>query len=186
MIRINLLPVRLARKKENAKKQLSVYVLSILFTVLVMSYLGISFSGRVTSLAAELQKVQNDTNKYTKIVRELEQEKKQKEKIQEKLGLIKLLQNAKTGPVHLLDEICANLPAKKLSLNAMKQDDKGLNLKGIALDNETVAQYMKNLSHSPYLTNVELVNSEQLVVNGKKLMQFSVNCQMKAPQTGGK
>lgn len=186
MIRINLLPVRLAKEKENIQKQLSVYVLSTVFTLAVMSYFAIAIANQVTSLAAELQVIQSDTKNYDKIVNQLEKEKKQKEKIQEKLGLIQALQKAKSGPVHILDTVCSSLPDKKLWLNAMTQDQKGMTLKGVAMDNETVAQYMRNLSRCPYLTSVDLQNAEQQVVSDKKLMQFVLICQIKSNQVESK
>ncbi len=183
MIKINLLPVRLARKKENAQRQLSVYVLSVLFLVLVMSYVAISFSDRAKSLSAELDETRTETTKYQKTVQEMDQQKKRKEFIQEKLALINQLQLTKSGPVHILDDISAKLPPRKLWLTTLRQDQKGMFLTGMALDNESIAQYMRNLSTSPYFVAIDLINSAQTIENEKKLMQFAINCQMKAPTT---
>ncbi|MEW5949455.1 MAG: PilN domain-containing protein [Thermodesulfobacteriota bacterium] len=179
MIKINLLPVRLAKKKENIRKQLSVCLLSVFFIVLAMAYLGISFSYQIKSLTDDIGQVRNEIGEYSKVVQGLEEQKKQKDLIQKKLDVLGRLQRNKTGPVHMLDEISTNLPEKRLWLKAVKQTENKLLLEGVAMDNATIALYMKNLAASPYFTNVDLINSAQETVNSVKLMQFSITCEIK-------
>lgn len=180
MIRINLLPVRLARRKENVRRQISIYFLSIIFIALVTVYISMSFSKKIEALNSNIEQVQSEIKGYDKIAREVKEQKKQKDLIQKKLDVLNQLQRNKTGPVHILDEISANLPEKRLWLKAIKQDGKRLLLEGIALDNETIASYMKRLTASPhYFTNVDLVNSEQEMVKGIKLMRFAIVCETK-------
>ncbi|MDP3029123.1 MAG: PilN domain-containing protein [Deltaproteobacteria bacterium] len=179
MIKINLLPVRLAKKKENIRKQLSVCLLSVFFIVLAMAYLGISFSYQIKSLTDDIGQVQNEIGTYNKVVQGLEEQKKQKDLIQKKLDVLGRLQRNKTGPVHMLDEISTKLPEKRLWLKAIKQNENKLLLEGVAMDNGTVALYMKSLAASPYFTNVDLINSAQETVKGVKLMQFSITCEIK-------
>ncbi|MFZ5994053.1 MAG: PilN domain-containing protein [Thermodesulfobacteriota bacterium] len=179
MIKINLLPVRLAKKKENIRKQLSVCLLSVFFIVLAMAYLGISFSYQIKSLTDDIGQVRNEIGEYSKVVQGLEEQKKQKDLIQKKLDVLGRLQRNKTGPVHMLDEISTNLPEKRLWLKAVKQTENKLLLEGVAMDNATIALYMKSLAASPYFTNVDLINSAQETVNSVKLMQFSITCEIK-------
>ncbi|MEW6328039.1 MAG: PilN domain-containing protein [Thermodesulfobacteriota bacterium] len=186
MIKINLLPVRLAKKKENIRKQLSVCLLSVFFIVLVMAYLGISFSYKIKSLTADIGQVRNEIGEYNKVVQGLEEQKKQKDLIQKKLDVLGRLQRNKTGPVHMLDEISTNLPEKRLWLKAIKQTENKLLLEGVALDNATIALYMKSLAASPYFTNVDLINSAQETVSSVKLMQFSITCEIKGLQPENK
>ncbi len=179
MIKINLLPVRLAKKKENIRKQLSVCLLSVFFIVLAMAYLGIFFSYQIKSLTDDIRRVRNDIGTYNKVVQGLEEQKKQKDLIQKKLGVLGRLQKDKTGPVHMLDEISANLPEKRLWLKAIKQNENKLLLEGVAMDNGTIALYMKSLAASPYFTNVDLINSAQETFKDVKLMQFSITCEIR-------
>lgn len=182
MIKINLLPVRLARKKENIRSQLSVYFLSVLFTLLVMTYLVSSFSSHVKSLAEDTRRVQEEISRYNKLVQEMEKEKQQKDLLQKKLGVLDKLQEENTGPVHILDEISKNIPEKRLYLKAVKQDGKTILLEGIAMDNETIASYMRSLAASPYFAGVDLINSAQEMVSGVKLMQFTIAGETRMPQ----
>ncbi|RLB32469.1 MAG: pilus assembly protein PilN, partial [Deltaproteobacteria bacterium] len=47
MIRINLLPFRAARKKENIKRQISIFVLTTLFAFAAMGYVYIQLESEV-------------------------------------------------------------------------------------------------------------------------------------------
>ncbi|MFH1148763.1 MAG: PilN domain-containing protein [Pseudomonadota bacterium] len=181
MIRINLLPVRLAKKKENAYRQLSVFFLSILFIASVGGYVWFHLVEQAVALGKELEVVRSDTTRYNNLVKEMADQKKEKELTQEKLNLINQLKITKSGPVRTLDEICTRLPKNRLWLDTVKQDAKGLFIKGMAIDNITIAEYMKNLAGSPYFSNIDLINSEQKVIKDTKLMEFILMCQTKAP-----
>lgn len=186
MIKINLLPIRLAKKKENIRKQLSVCLLSVFFIVLVMAYLGISFSYQIKSLTDDIRQVRNDIGTYNKVVQGLEEQKKQKDLIQKKLDVLVRLQKDKTGPVHMLDEISAKLPERRLWFKAIKQTENKLLMEGVALDNATIALYMKSLAASPYFTNVDLINSAQETFKDVKLMRFSITCEIRGLQPENK
>ena len=56
MIRINLLPFRAARKKENIKRQISIYVLTVILLLVGMGYTFLD-------LNSELSKLKDDENK---------------------------------------------------------------------------------------------------------------------------
>ena len=53
MIRINLLPFRAARKKENVRRQVSIFFLSFFFVVVVLVYYHISLGSKITNLKAK-------------------------------------------------------------------------------------------------------------------------------------
>jgi len=46
----------------------------------------------------------------------------------------------------------------------------------VALDNETIANYMDALNRSKYFAGVELEASEQIDRGGMKLKKFSLHC----------
>jgi type IV pilus assembly protein PilN len=50
MIRINLLPFRAARKKENIRRQISIYVLSVAFLFIVMIYFFLQLNSTLNGL----------------------------------------------------------------------------------------------------------------------------------------
>ena len=82
MIKINLLPVREARKKENIRRQVSMFFLSILFAISVMIYLTITMNRSILELTEKIQTAQNDLAKYQAEEREVKKIKSELQKLE--------------------------------------------------------------------------------------------------------
>ena len=156
MIRINLLPFRAARKKENIRRQISIYVLSVVFLFIILFYAFLRLNSTLSGLKAEEQRLQAEVKTYEATIRKIAQLEKKIKEIRAKLDVIKELEKNKTGPVHLLDEIAMAVPKEKLWLTALKESKGTLTLQGTAMDNETVALFMTNLERSDYISAVDL------------------------------
>ncbi len=156
MIRINLLPFRAARKKENVKRQISIFALTIILAVLGMVYVTMQLNSELAGLKEEEKKVQAEMAALQKIINEISRLEKEIKEIRTKLGVIKELEKNKTGPVHLLDEISKAVPKEKLWLRSMSESKGSLSLQGTAMDNGTVALFMTNLERSDFIHTVEL------------------------------
>lgn len=78
--------------------------------------------------------------------------------------------------VRVLDDLANLTPTRRLWLVSLDQKPGSLQLSGIALDNATIAQFMKSLNESPYFTDPKLSRSSLMVVGGRKLKQFSLTC----------
>jgi type IV pilus assembly protein PilN len=79
--------------------------------------------------------------------------------------------------VRVLDDLAMSLPGK-LWLTSLKEKDGKMELKGIAMDNPTIAQFMTNLEKTGVIKNVELVVSQQLERKDLKLKEFTLTCQV--------
>jgi len=64
MIRLNLLPFRAARKKENVRRQVSVIILSLVFAIIVMGYLFVTLSSKITDLNTKIKETKTEVEKY--------------------------------------------------------------------------------------------------------------------------
>jgi Tfp pilus assembly protein PilN len=53
-----------------------------------------------------------------------------------------------------------------------------MEIKGMALDNPTIAKFMTNLEKSGVVKNVELVVSQQVEKKILKLKEFTLTCQV--------
>ena len=71
MIRINLLPFRAARKKENVRRQISVFLLSFALIIIAVVYWNIWLGNRITKLKARNQDTIVQIAKYEKINKRL-------------------------------------------------------------------------------------------------------------------
>jgi len=178
MIRINLFPFRAARIKENIRRQVTVYLLSVVFLIAVMSYYFLDLNGKVKSLRRDQDAKENELATFKDTNIKIAKLKKTIAEVEVKLKTIKGLEKGKTGPVKLLDDIATSVPRDKLWLTTLKEQGGTLTLVGTAMDNETVADFMNKLDSTESLTSVELVRTRQKKVKELKLnlKDFELSC----------
>jgi len=178
MIRINLLPFRAARKKENIRRQLMIYGLSVVLLVSIMGYTFFYLTSTLSGLKEEEKRVQDELKTYEQTIKKIVELEKKIKEIRAKLGVIRELERNKTGPVHLLDEIALAVPKEKLWLSNMKETKGTLTLTGTAMDNETVALFMTNLEKSEYISGVDLQSAKLRTIPDYKLnvADFVLEC----------
>ncbi|MBW2353950.1 MAG: PilN domain-containing protein [Deltaproteobacteria bacterium] len=156
MIRINLLPFRAARKQENIRRQVSIYFLSVLCLITLMTYFYLSLSGELADLEGEQRQLKSELDSYAKITREIARIRKRTREIQEKFNVIRELEKQRSGPVRLLEEIATSVPVDRLWLSALTEKDGILTIEGNAMDNDTVALFMTNLEKKKQIKSVDL------------------------------
>jgi len=178
MIKINLLPFRAARRKENIRRQITIYVLSVALILLVAGYLFLNLNSTLSDLADEKAAQKNELAKYADTIKKIKAIEKKVAAIQEKFDVIKELEKNKTGPVRLLDEIAMAIPKDRLWLKSIKEQKGSLTLSGTAMDNDTVAIFMINLEKSPQITSVDLKSTklQNLKAYKLKVSNFSLTC----------
>jgi type IV pilus assembly protein PilN len=178
MIRINLLPFRAARKRENIKRQVTVYGLSVILLLVAMAYVFLQLDGRLSEVKAQETQLNQELAKHKKTIARIKTLKKKIKLIERKLGVIQKLEEGKQGPVRLLDELAKAVPKDRLWLSAMAESKGNLTLRGLARNNETVAEFMVNLEKSPIVLTVDLQSSKSTTVRGASLSQFSLKCKV--------
>jgi len=178
MIKINLLPFREARKKENIRRQITIYCLTTALLFTVMIYYFLQLNSTIGSLREDEKNVKAELARYQKTVSKINQLEKKIKEINAKLNVIKELEKNKTGPVHLLEEITYAVPRDKLWLSSLKESGGKLTLTGTAMDNETVALFMTNLERSEYINSVELQSTRMRSLPQYKLRvsDFVLEC----------
>jgi type IV pilus assembly protein PilN len=178
MIRINLLPFRAARKKENIRRQISVFVLSVVCLALLMGFVFLNLSRTVAALEADMSSKKKELATYAETTKKIEVLKKKIAEVRAKLNVIKDLESKKTGPVLLLDELSMAVPKEKLWLTALDEKKGILTLKGTAMDNDTVALFMTNLENAKHVVSVDLKTAKLKNLPNYKLnvVDFVLTC----------
>jgi len=170
MIRINLLPFRAARKKENIRRQISVFALSVVCLALLMGFVFLNFSRTVAALEADMSSKKKELATYAETTKKIQELKKKIAEVRAKLNVIKELESKKTGPVLLLDELSMAVPKEKLWLTDLSEKKGILTLKGTAMDNDTVALFMTNLENAKHVVSVDLQTAKL-----KNLPKYKLN-----------
>ena len=65
MIRINLLPFRLARKKENIRRQVSVFSLSLVFIILALCWVFFTLDDELSQTQNKVAQIKTESLKYS-------------------------------------------------------------------------------------------------------------------------
>lgn len=181
MIRINLLPIRQIRKRQRLKAEVFLFAcaLGLVFSLLGAGWLGLNLkAGKLEEgIAALEQKKQS----YQAIIKEIETLKKEKQLVEKKLETIKQLKAGSQIAVRVLDEVASRTPTSRLWLTVLQHANGILQLNGVALDNETIAQYMQQLEASEYFEKTELTSSAQTGVAGQKLKSFAITANIVVP-----
>jgi type IV pilus assembly protein PilN len=176
MIRINLLPFRAARKKENIRRQVTVFSLFLVFVILTLFYGHWYLNGRITKLENKVAQTKKEVKKYKKITNEIASIKKKLAVLKKKTGVINKLKKNRFEPVHLLDTMSQKLIAKRMWFTKFQTKQNQVIITGIALDNKTVADFMTRLEGTGLFASVKLTKIQSKKIKGSNLKSFNVIC----------
>lgn len=160
MIRINLLPIKETERALGRRQQMSLVALGLVTTLLIMVIpyliqgrkLG-ALDGKIESLTKEIQAM----NLQVREVRDIDRLKRE---VQTKLQIIEDLNRKRVGPSRVLDDLSLASP-ENLWLIDFNEVGSAATFTGLALDNETIAKFMRQLQASPYFYGVDLVETSQ-------------------------
>lgn len=175
MVRINLLPVRQIKRRQQAVNELLIFCLAFVGLLVVGTMVfGITLH-KVNTLKEDIAALKIEKNSYNKILKQIEELKKKKKSLEAKTATIEKLKKGSQVGVRILDEVALRTPSNRMWLKSLKQSANSLKLAGVALDNATIAQYMYSLAGSKIFVTADLDNSSQTEVAGQKLKSFSLS-----------
>ncbi len=178
MIKINLLAVRETKKKETMQQQIVLAVFAVLLTLGAIGYFHVSITNKVKNVVAEKAEVDKNVKKLKKEIGDLQDLKKKAADLDNKKNVINELEIERNGPVHIFEEL-ANATPPELWIDDFLQKGRDLTLKGYAADNETIANFMRNLNNSPYFTGIALVKSEKTKSGNLTVNVFTLKMKIK-------
>lgn len=181
MIRINLLPFRAARKKENIRRQISVFALTFIFFIIAAVAWNMRLAAKIDDLNKSVETTKKEVAKYKKITAKIKKIKKQLQVLQKKTQVINKLQRNRFEPVKLLDTMSDKVIAKRMWFNGFQNLGRKVQINGIALDNRTVADFMTRLEGTGMFGTVRLQKIQKQVVKKSSLKKFQITCLKKGP-----
>jgi type IV pilus assembly protein PilN len=182
MIRINLLPFRSNRKKENIRRQLSIFVLSLILAVVAIFGVNFFLGSQIGDLGRRITTTQAELEKYEKINKEIEEIKKKLDNLNKKLAVIRDLEANRYEPVRLLDTLSQVMIDKRMWYTALDMKAELVNISGIAMDDKTVADFMLRLEGSGLFSAVNLKTLKQVEVQKTTVKSFEIACHKKKVQ----
>lgn len=180
MIKINLLPIREAQKKEKLREQVVILVACATFVVIGCAAAYTTILTKISHKKEAISEQSRIVEQLTKQIGEVDKVKKLQAELQSKLDILGMLKANKTGPAHMLDELSSAIP-EKLWIDSFENVAGVVNLSGLGVNEEVVANFLQGLEVSPYYKNVELQSLEQATVEGHKLHKFKIIAKEESP-----
>ncbi len=179
MIKINLLPYREKEKKENIARQVSIIGGSFIILILLLMFIQFKLYSSVINLEGQVKESEAKLVDLNKKIGDLDKFKQYKNELEQKLGVIKTLEENRLAPVKMLDDIASMVPSKNIWLVKITQKDDQLTIEGVGKDNIVVADFMKTVEKFEPIKSVDLGSSKKTEISGITLQQFNFSCVMK-------
>lgn len=180
MVRINLLPVRVSKKKEAGKQQLVLFAVLLLGGVVGTVMWTGSRAAELKAKQAAVARTRQDVARLDQIIGEVTSLKTQQEELKKKLDVLEALKQGRTGPVKMLDEL-AQITPKRLWLSRMEENAGALTFDGTASSNYDVSAFMEALLGSKWFTNVELRRTSAKAAGAFRVVDFTITASVKPP-----
>lgn len=208
MIRINLLPVKKARRRSEGRAQLVLFAALLVVECLILA--GLYFN--VANQADELQqKVEQNQREVEEAEREHQSaqllEQKQAEQ-QKQVEILRELEQLRTGPVRLLDELQAILSpprneaerhararmnwnvewdTRRLWLESWSEKGGEFKMAGTALNADDVAEFLERLASARYFDAIllDFVKAKPRTDSSVDLVEFSITGKLSYDGKGG-
>lgn len=176
MIRINLLGDEV-KQDSSTVLMLGGIAASVVALLVICFFLNTSISKKIETLELESQDLELNLAQLKKTTKEVRDLEKKRNQLNSKLAVIGRLKKNKSGPVRVLDDLNLAIP-ERCWLTKVQEKGGFLEISGMALDNQTIATFMKDLSSSHYFDEVDLVQSKQTVRRGVKVQSFTIRAKV--------
>lgn len=176
MIKINLLPVRAAQKKEKMISQIIVLVVAIVATGAICFALQSLLSSKIEEYKSDIKKADQEIAQLNRKIGEVDKIKKLTADLEKKRKVLADLEAGRSGPVKLLDELGMAMP-EKVWIDDLTVKGGAVKISGAGLTAEDVAVFLRSLEESPYYQNVSLGE----IKDSKQGNTFNLTCQVEKP-----
>jgi len=198
MIRINLLPYRESRKKESILRQINIFLAVFFIAFIILVIYNIRLGKKIDNLNIKIKNTKTMLALAETQSKKVDQIKKALEKLGHKTDVIRSIEANRRDQLILLENMTKmvaekpststpdtsadndNKPVKRLWFTNFEAASRKVNIKGIALDNKTIADFMSRLEESKLYNNVNLKTIKQQKIEKLNLKYFEIGC-VKAP-----
>jgi Tfp pilus assembly protein PilN len=199
MIRVNLLKtdikggdkrapagapaVEPVEEKVAKPKKTNTINLIIFLAIAIIGALAFLQKKSIDTEKALLSEAQDQKRILAPVLQKLEMEQQQKEFLESKIGLIEELRGRQSVPLQVLDALSRNLPEWVWLLEANLHATT-LEIKGRALSNIQISEYMNSLLKSGLFSDVSINSTQQVSVGNNVFQEFNLTALFPVPVKG--
>jgi type IV pilus assembly protein PilN len=187
MIRINLLraepkdieakravgPIEPAAEAVPIKKKPPVGYLAVAAVAVLLAVIALLENRAISTERERLAAAQGDKHKLEPVLAKLDEVEQQKAVLERKIGLIGDLKARQGDVIRFMEELSTGLP-EWVWLNEATFNRQGIQVKGRALTNILISDYMRSLENSGLFDSVALLGSTQRNQGNTIYLEFSL------------
>ncbi|MBB6092985.1 type IV pilus assembly protein PilN [Povalibacter uvarum] len=179
MPRINLLPWREAERKQRRQEFGVGAVGALVFAGAIAFAVNLQMSSAISSQNERNQYLKDETAKLDKQIAEILALDQEKQRLVARMQVIEQLESSRAEVVHLFDQIAKTLP-DGVYLTSITQNNRKIQLKGVAQSSSRVSNYMRNLDGSDWLADPAL-DILETKGSGDSGSDFTLNASQESP-----
>ncbi|MDP3234594.1 MAG: PilN domain-containing protein [Myxococcales bacterium] len=145
-IRINLLPVRQVKKREMGRQFLVLVAGSLIIAGAGNYYWYATREAERTRVQDQVTETQRRIDALEKQIGEVNDLKKRKKEVEDKLAILDKLKKQRSGPVKLLDALSSAIP-KKVFVADFDEKANSVRVTGTGESHEDVSEFMRSLAN---------------------------------------
>lgn len=186
MILINLLPHREAARKRQKDQFFTQLALAAMLGGVICGVVFTWYQGQISNQESRNSFLKQEIARLDEEIKDIAGLQREIASLRARQTAVEDLQADRNLPVHLLDELVAQLP-DGIYLRTMKQEGQSVLLTGTAQSQERVSELLRNLGNeSPWLTRPELIEivAASVPVNNReqrRVSNFTVRVALQRP-----
>lgn len=177
MIRVNLLPIRKARRRSQGRMQLILFGGVIAILVAILAVVHLYYHDQLSQWQEEVEEAEATISELEEETAGIEDLEREAQELSAQLEALNELEARRVGPVQMLDELQAMLSpprdeedrvaqlrrdwnvewdTRRLWISDFQEGDGSFRLNGYAGNADDVAEFLQRMTTAVYFDNVEL------------------------------
>jgi len=177
MIRINLLPRVEIKKPIKGIGEIFIGTLALLVVLGVILATHFSQAGKIKNTNNEIRVTDKKIEALKDVEDRVNEFKAKNQELERRIQIIADLEKKRSGPLFVMDSLSSSIPARSW-IDTIKSKGSKTTISGIAWNEFTVAEFMKNLQNSDYFKNVKLKVIKQEDISSLQLRKFEITSSM--------
>ena len=177
MIRINLLPKVDIKKPRKGVGEMFIGTLALLVVLGVILATHFSQAGKIRNTKNEIKSTEKKIEALKDVEKQVNEFKEKNKELERRIQIIVDLEKKRSGPLYVMDSLSTSIPSRSWIENIKSKRDH-TTITGIAWNEFTVAEFMRNLQNSNYFKDVKLKVIKQEEVSSLTLRKFEITSKM--------
>ena len=180
MIRINLLPHRVEKRRQRRQQFYALAAGMVLLGALIGFGVHMIYAGYIEHQEARNAFLKEEIVRIDRDIAEIRRLREQIDAMLARKQVIESLQGTRAETVHLFNELAQRLP-DGVYLKSTKQTGRQVRVVGLAQSNARVSHFMRNVEASAFLEQPRLIEAKAVTQDNRRLSEFTLDIAIRPP-----